>query len=316
MDSARTRRRKREQERDEAKLQYMAMTKRLKIVEKEDDLKTKLLSIKDNIETGDELYKKVSKNLDASAADAKFIRDTVKFAKKTSKLISEKAKQFDLKNVIKLNKRILDDERGNKSTMTQFCRYITEEYSTSVLCIAPTFEFFYGAIRSENLIHEKKQRKEREKLVEKKAITAQERDVEVDVEQDSTPKEVDYINTQVTNLARKSKREDSGISFFKTFVDPKSFTQTVENIFHASFLIKEGQIGVMKGDKDEALLTVNGETNPETSNSIQNKEATKKNVQSIISFSMKDYRNWISTFGIRKRAFPPRQSGEENDNVS
>ena len=46
-------------------------------------------------------------------------------------------------------------------------------------------------------------------------------------------------------MARHHMSDDGGVSLFKFVINPKSFGQTVENMFYVSFLIKEGGVGIM-----------------------------------------------------------------------
>jgi non-structural maintenance of chromosomes element 4 len=45
-------------------------------------------------------------------------------------------------------------------------------------------------------------------------------------------------------LARHNMADTGGVPLFKFCVSPKSFGQTVENLFYVSFLIKEGRVGL------------------------------------------------------------------------
>lgn len=52
-----------------------------------------------------------------------------------------------------------------------------------------------------------------------------------------------------TALLRKCRMSsDGGVSLFDYVINPRSFGQTVENIFYISFLIKEGHVGVSQDD--------------------------------------------------------------------
>ena len=61
------------------------------------------------------------------------------------------------------------------------------------------------------------------------------RDTQVDVEAETA--------NRVVELKKQLERVKS-MDFFKFVLNPQSFGQTVENIFHTSFLIKDGQAQV------------------------------------------------------------------------
>ncbi len=67
-------------------------------------------------------------------------------------------------------------------------------------------------------------------------------------EEESTTKDVAYIYDHVKKTCEKKGR----LHYFKFLIDPDSFAQSVENMFHFSFLIKDGRAGVMIG-KDKQL---------------------------------------------------------------
>lgn len=277
---------KKKLERAKAKAEYKELSKE---THKEADLAGKLKTVKINLNRADELYVAVRKNLGGSAADARFIRDTIELASTTSKSININTKPFEIKNIIKKMKIDLRDD---------FRKEVATNYCAATLRMAPTFRFMYGIIKTENVIVPKKRRKVAEKLVETKAITATERNIKVDM-QDSTPREVEHIYSEIQKIVTKNNI----VPFFETLVDPKSFSQTVENIFHASFLVKEGKLGLKAENDKKIVLTVPIE-----------KKNQVGGTQSIFSFSMKDYKNWISSYKIKQRAFNPRVDDHDDRN--
>ncbi|NWI14429.1 EID3 inhibitor, partial [Crypturellus soui] len=71
--------------------------------------------------------------------------------------------------------------------------------------------------------------------------------------QEATEKEVERIlrllQTHFKN-DRKYEFTDMPISFFDLVIDPNSFARTVENIFHVSFIIRDG-LAHVKLDEDK-----------------------------------------------------------------
>jgi hypothetical protein len=56
-----------------------------------------------------------------------------------------------------------------------------------------------------------------------------------------------------------AKGGDVGINFFEFAIDPKSFSNTVENIFYISFLVKEARISIEEVGGEPILSECFGE---------------------------------------------------------
>lgn len=286
-------REKRRERRAEAINEYKQLTRRVKLTNRNEDTAKIQELIRDNLTRCNELYPIVRKKLDGTAADSKHIRELVNLGHEASKRINTTSKPFELRRIIKDLMRDASDEAGKKIGKPEFYRFIAENH-VNFMRTAPSFEFFYGTTIGENLVIKQRIKRTREKLVEATTVKAKEKDLNVDVEQDSTPKEVEHISKQIRRLAKDKK---DGIPFFETLVDPNSFAQTVEKIFHISFLVKEGKIGVKPDRSKKPHLTYEGDT----------QNAASDSRQSILSFSMKDYKNWIETYEIERNCLDPAE---------
>jgi hypothetical protein len=91
------------------------------------------------------------------------------------------------------------------------------------------------------------ERKERKKIVrEKLAEKVNPEDVKNSSESiDQTDKET---AKRVANLRNYLERDEKPNDFFHFIVNPQSFSQTVENLFHFSFLVKDGQASLKVKD--------------------------------------------------------------------
>ncbi|KFP29769.1 Non-structural maintenance of chromosomes element 4 A, partial [Colius striatus] len=104
---------------------------------------------------------------------------------------------------------------------------------------APSFHYMLGSFKSDPPVP--RQRIERQKKApggeQKRAMPAQLKKME-ESHQEATEKEVERI---LGLLQTHFKNDPSTpISFFDLVIDPNSFARTVENIFHVSFIIRDG----------------------------------------------------------------------------
>ncbi|NXO80286.1 NSE4A protein, partial [Sitta europaea] len=114
---------------------------------------------------------------------------------------------------------------------------------------APTFHYMMGSFKSELPVP--KQRIERQKKASRgkaeQAMPAQLKKME-ESHQEATEKEVERILRILQTHFENDP--NTPISFFDFVIDPNSFARTVENMFHVSFLIKDG-LAKIKLDEDE-----------------------------------------------------------------
>ncbi|KAI0783328.1 Nse4 C-terminal-domain-containing protein [Abortiporus biennis] len=103
---------------------------------------------------------------------------------------------------------------------------------------------------------------------------------------------------------------DAGpINLFKFFVDPDDFGQSVENLFHLSFLIRDGKCALVTNEDEEPEIC-----EPYADISLQlgtesNEDKMEGNIakhQAIIDFDMNAWRRAIEVFDITEPVVPHR----------
>jgi len=112
------------------------------------------------------------------------------------------------------------------------------------------------------------------------------------------------------NIPEKKKRRfkrHQEICAVKLLFNPKSFTQTVENIFHYSFLVKkaEASLTVRESDKhvEEGITLKAG---PIAAAVDSNKRVAPTPRQAIVSLTMADWRKMIEAYDVKESDVPHR----------
>ncbi|KAA8583959.1 hypothetical protein FQN60_015167 [Etheostoma spectabile] len=123
-----------------------------------------------------------------------------------------------------------------------------------------------------------------------------------DSHQEATEKEVERILGYLKSYYQDDPT--SPISYYEFVIDPKSFSRTVENIFHMSFLIRDGLARMyLDNDKLPCIAPVE-EGEVDAGGSYSRK-------QCIVSISPKIWKELIDAFDIRDTMIQPPNTQNE-----
>ncbi|KAI9731136.1 MAG: nuclear protein [Cirrosporium novae-zelandiae] len=110
-------------------------------------------------------------------------------------------------------------------------------------------------------------------------------------------------------LDRNHVTETGAIPFFPFVINPKSFGQTVENLFYVSFLIRDGLAAV--GEDRHGLPTLQA-SKPESVGKLKEKGIKKH--QAVFCLDWPTWEGLIDAFSIRESTIPHRQEDEAPTN--
>ncbi|KAL8669888.1 MAG: hypothetical protein Q9168_005547 [Polycauliona sp. 1 TL-2023] len=113
--------------------------------------------------------------------------------------------------------------------------------------------------------------------------------------------------TEYTAAAKKHGLAENGqMSFFPFVINPKSFGQTVENLFYVSFLIRDGDVQV--GQSEDTLPTLI----PRERRSRDEQQATgTQKHQAVFHLDYDTWEDLIDAFDIKDSIIPHRQSEDD-----
>ncbi|KAK3703633.1 hypothetical protein LTR37_014329 [Vermiconidia calcicola] len=103
-------------------------------------------------------------------------------------------------------------------------------------------------------------------------------------------------------ILKKTRLSDDGaVSLFEYTMNPRSFGQTVENLFYTSFLIKEGSIGVYSDSNGLPTLSV---ASPSTLEDKRENKTSKH--QAVLALDYSTWQDLVKAFDIREPLIPHR----------
>jgi hypothetical protein len=126
---------------------------------------------------------------------------------------------------------------------------------------------------------------------------------------EQTIKQIMHIKRCLVERYRAA--ESSPIDYFEFVIDPISFAKTVENMFHVSFLIKEGFVNLFQ---DDASLPALEPTNKALSRMVNSNSASQADEpseranQMIMSITMDEWEQLKEVYDIVEAQIPPKNN--------
>ncbi|XP_039857015.1 non-structural maintenance of chromosomes element 4 homolog A-like isoform X2 [Simochromis diagramma] len=258
------------------------------------------------LEEANKLFKDVRQAREA-ALDAQLLVVATDLGKeKASQLFSE-GTAFDptafaehLLSFMGLN-RLEDDEDEQQNTangyLPQDAWHRLARRAECCFRTAPSFHYMMGSFYAEP--PPPKQRIERQRKApskEAKRIMPTQLKKMEESQQEATEKEVERILGYLKSYYQDDPT--SPISYYEFVIDPSSFSRTVENIFHTSFLIRDGLARMYLDEEKLPCIAPVEEGEVEAGGSTSRK-------QCILSISPKIWKELIDAFDIRDSIIRP-----------
>ncbi|KEF55421.1 uncharacterized protein A1O9_08171 [Exophiala aquamarina CBS 119918] len=119
----------------------------------------------------------------------------------------------------------------------------------------------------------------------------------------------DPSDEEAAEILRRNNMADNGcVPLFNFCVNPRSFGQTVENMFYVSFLIKEGKVGL---DFDGNGLPTLGIA---ATRSVAERQETQRN-QAVFAIDFDTWEDITRSFGIERCIVPHRKEEKYDDGI-
>ncbi|XP_045423988.1 non-structural maintenance of chromosomes element 4 homolog A [Lemur catta] len=269
------------------------------------------------LEEANTLFNGVSRAREA-VLDAHFLVLASDLGKEKAKQLRSDLNSFDMLryvetllthmgvNPLEAEELIRDEDSSDFESIVYDSWKISGKTAENTFNKTHTFHFLLGSIQGECPVP--KPRVERPKKVkmreEEKNMPVQLKRME-ESHQEATEKEVERILGLLQTYFRQDP--DTPMSFFDFVVDPHSFPRTVENIFHVSFIIRDGFARIRL---DQDRLPIIEPVNEESEGIDQN---TQVRNQGIIALSYRDWEEIVKTFEISE---PVITSGQSQQRLS
>lgn len=161
----------------------------------------------------------------------------------------------------------------------------------------PTIEFMHGPVSMDapvKKVRDGAKRRSGDKPGASERVTPEQLVRVENNNEEATTKEVQRVLEALDRVTYQGPDEDpKPVSFFKFVTNPQSFSQTVENIFHLSFLINKGN-ACIELDNDDLPVVY-----PTEPYSEQDYEEVINRNQVVMPFTMDDWKNIKQIYQIK-----------------
>ncbi|KAM9379555.1 non-structural maintenance of chromosomes element 4 homolog A [Phaethornis superciliosus] len=283
---------------------------------REDMLSSKSNRLTEALEEANKLFSGVSRAREA-ALDAQFLVIASNLGKEKANELRSEMTAFDslafaedLLTFMGINRTEDNDSDAESSSggyLPSNAWHKLGEETEKYFRRAPSFHYMLGSFKSDPPVP--RQRIERQKKSAggegKRAMPAQLKKME-ESHQEATEKEVERILGLLQTHFKNDP--DTPISFFDLVIDPNSFARTVENIFHVSFIIRDG-FARLKLDGDKLPII---EPSKDNERKVGNHSGGARN-QVVLSLSHREWKEIVERYEITEPMISPPYDKKEDE---
>ncbi|CAG8559662.1 7450_t:CDS:2 [Ambispora gerdemannii] len=160
----------------------------------------------------------------------------------------------------------------------------------------PSVDFMLGPLsieQKERVKGKASARIEKDEKDLKTPISMKERDIER--QENETTRNVKMLADVI--------QEKQPINFIELIINPESFSQTVENMFYLSFLVRDGQVSIEDEDGQPVLSRCESATAEDYENGLIKKQV-------VLEMDMALWKQLVEIYDIKKSVIPTREKKE------
>ncbi|VDB97937.1 unnamed protein product [Peniophora sp. CBMAI 1063] len=115
---------------------------------------------------------------------------------------------------------------------------------------APAMDFMFGPLDIQQVVRSKKRTKKTAKTLDEQVTPQRIEEKDIQRSENETLENVKAIK----DILMESVTDEKGVNLFRFIVNPDDFAQSVENLFHLSFLVMRGECTVQVSEDGEPLI--------------------------------------------------------------
>jgi len=238
----------------------------------------------------EELFKEAN-DPQTAAIDAKVMKLLAKLVRLQAEKMSTNIAQFTYQEYGERMRTCMDMERGQGVSKMKLV-WLGKQFK-SLFRRSPPLTYLYGALDTSTpppvVAKERRVQAGGQTAVRDLVETISSQVREVERSEDLTEELVTKVFKSLVVKYKRAKRRP--IDYFTFVLDPDSFGTSIENMFHVSFLVKEGKAAIMVSE-DTGLPVIR----PVGANQEERQEDDKNQV--VINICMEDWSKLVRTLNI------------------
>jgi hypothetical protein len=252
-------------------------------------------AVNDNIDLSNELYAKVANTLEA-ALDSKLLILTSDISTQKARRLRLDQHLFDSNEFV--TRIVVFASSQDDETSQRMDWDAVGDVARRFMQRAPPFQAMLGPLDVQV-----KERKPTQRGANKLEVQRETRPQELQ-ERDMVAQE-NETTRNVKHLGDLLSSYDNGINLFEFVLNPQSFGQSVENLFHASFLIRDGRASIDTETGLPIIFATEAPTQDDYTQGVQKR-------QFVLELDVDTWRRLIQKYKITKSIIPHRQETDKN----